>query len=57
MAECPGRRDRVRPRVSEDKQINARTGAVEADLPQGLVSRNPRCQSSFAPVHRTWVSK
>ncbi len=44
-------------RVTEDKQINGRTNAVKADLPQGLVFETSDTEAANGPVHRSYVTK
>jgi hypothetical protein len=44
-------------RVSEEKQINRRTNAVKADLPQGLVFETRDASEPAGPVHRSYVTK
>jgi len=44
-------------RVSEDRQINRRTNAVKAELPQGLVFETRDSTTPDAPLHRSFVVK
>jgi hypothetical protein len=44
-------------RVTEDKQINGRTNALKADLPQGLVFETSDTDAAGVPVHRNYVTK
>jgi len=44
-------------RVSEEKQLNRRTGSVKAELPQGTVFETRDSTAPSAPVHRSYVVK
>ncbi len=44
-------------RVTEDKQVNRRTGSLKADLPQGLVFETSDTDAAGGLVHRSFVTK
>jgi hypothetical protein len=44
-------------RISGERQINSRTGAVKAELPKGTVFETRDAKSPAGPVHRSYVVK